>query len=131
MAYSYSVAAWTAAHQGLLDLIATGSGTPVIRIVDSQLNVLAEATIDTTASFVNDQNGKLTIAIGEQESASPIGGTAFEARIYNKNNALVMKMPCQVGSSAVAGYCVMNTLTILAGAPLEILQVSVDVGAVI
>ena len=131
MATSYSLNAWIAGYTALLGEITSGSGDPTVSIFSAADVLLAEATIDTATSEVNGTTGDITIEIDVQEAAAPAGGTASYAQIINGDAEPTVQVPCQAGSSPVAGYCVLNTLTIVSGAPVEILSVSIPAGTVL
>ena len=132
MAYAYSTALWTAAHTAALAKILAGAGTPKIRIRDSGDVLLAEAIIDTNAANSKvETSGAITLAIATQEDAAPATGTASYAQILDADGTVHAEMDCQQGSSPVSGYCVMNTLSVVQGAPVEVLSVSIAVGSVI
>lgn len=75
--------------------------------------------------------GDITIAIAAQEDSSPAGGTASYAQIIDGDGDPHIQVPCVQGTEAVAGFCVLNTLVIIAGAPLEILSVVIPAPALL
>jgi hypothetical protein len=131
MATSYSLNAWIAGYTALLGEITGGAGDATVSIFDDDDVLLAEATIDATASEVSATTGDITIEIDTQEDSAPAGGTASYAQIINGDAEPTIQVPCQAGSSPVAGYCVLNTLTIVSGAPVEILSVTIPAGTIL
>jgi hypothetical protein len=130
MATEYSLQAWIDANTSLLTLIKAETGTPTIKIFDSGDVELASVTIDEATSAVNGTTGVLTLEIDTQE-ASTTAGTASYAQVCDGVGDPHIQLPCQAGSSAAAGYCVVNTLTILAGQTFDVLSASIGVGDVI
>ena len=130
MADGYSPAAWIAAHTALLGLIEGGAGDSKIKLYDGSDVLLGEFVIDDATSDVSGTTGDITIAISTQEDAAIAGGTASYITICDGDGAVVYKMSCQQGIEAVAGKCVMTSLTIIEGAPLDILSCTISAGAV-
>lgn len=130
MADGYSAAAWVAAHTALLGLIEGGAGDSKIKLYDGSDVLLGEFVIDDATSDVSGTTGDITIAISTQEDAAIASGTASYITICDGDGAVVYKMSCQQGIGAVAGKCVMTSLTIIEGAPLDILSCTVSAGAV-
>ena len=131
MTTAYSLNAWIAGYTGLLGEITSGAGTPTVSIFDSADVLLAEATINTSTSAVSGTTGDITITILAQEDSAPAGGTASYAQIINGDAEPTIQVPCQAGSSPVAGYCVINTLSIVLGSPVEMLSVTIPAGTVL
>ena len=130
MATEYSLQAWINANTSLLDLIKAETGTPTIKIKSAAGTTLAEVTIDEATSAVNGTTGVLTLEIDAQED-STTEGTASYAQVCDGAGDPHIQLPCQAGSSAVSGYCVVNTLNILAGQTFDVLSASIGVGDVI
>lgn len=131
MADGYSADAWIAAHTGLLDLIKGGTGSPTLKLYDNGTPAvkLAEFVIDEAGSTVNGTTGDITLAIATQEDAALAGGTASYLDICDGDGAVVYRMSCQQGSQAVAGKCVLNSTTIISGAPVDILSATIPAGS--
>lgn len=129
MADGYSAAAWIAAHTALLTLIEDGASDSKIKIYDGSDVLLGEFVIDDATSDVSGTTGDITIAISTQEDAAIAGGTASYITICDGDGDVVYKMSCQQGTEAVAGKCVMNSLTITQGAPIDILSCEIPAGA--
>ena len=130
MADGYSPAAWIAAHTALLTLIEDGASDSKIKLYDGSNVLLGEFVIDDATSDVSGVTGDITIEIATQEDAAIAGGTASYITICDGDGDVVYKMSCQQGTEAVAGKCVMNSLTIIAGAPVDILSCTIPAGDV-
>ena len=130
MADGYSPAAWIAAHTALLTLIEAGASDSKIKLYDGSNVLLGEFVIDDATSDVSGVTGDITIEIATQEDAAIAGGTASYITICDGDGDVVYKMSCQQGTEAVAGKCVMNSLTIIQGAPIDILICEIPAGAV-
>jgi hypothetical protein len=128
---AYSLEAWIAGYTALLGRINDGAGTPTVSIFDAAHVLLAEATLNDATSAVNETTGDLTLVILAQEDSAPESGTASYAQIRKGDATPVIQVPCQAGSVAVAGYCVLNTLSIIAAAPVEVLSVSIPAGTIL
>jgi len=120
-----SVAAKTALNAVMIDLIDADDPLPgLIRIRDSEDALLAEMTLDLPCGTVG-VDGVLTLAIDAQEASAPATGAAAYAEYCDATGNAILSLPCQSGSVAVAGYCVLNTLSIIAGGPVTIVSASI------
>ncbi len=128
MAHAYSADLWIAAHGAALAVIEGGASDPTIKIRDSGDVLLATAVLDETGSTCSGTTGDITFAILTQEDAAPASGTASYAEICDGDGAVHATMDCVQGSSPVAGACVMNTLAIVSGAPVDILSATIPAG---
>ena len=131
MATAYSLAAWVAGYTGLLGEVTSGAGTPSVKIFDADNELLATATINAATAAVNGATGTLSLPILAQEDSAPANGIASYAQIRNGDNEPTVEVPCQEGLTPVAGFCVLNTLSIAMGAPVEVLSVSIPAGTVL
>lgn len=122
---TYSAAALVAAQTSLLTLIDTGSGAGSIKIRDAADVLLAEIALTDPAGTVNGTTGQLTLTPDGREESAPAGGTAAYAEICAVSGSVVLALPCQAGASPVSGKCVINTLTIVIGAPVEIASITI------
>lgn len=118
---TYSAAALIAAHTAFRDIIDTGSGNGTIKIRSSTDVLLATHPLLDPCGTVNGTTGQLTFSLGTRQNAVA-SGTAAYAEICDVAGAVHLAMPVQVGTSAVSGRLVMNTLSIVSGAPVEILS---------
>lgn len=130
MAYAYSAALWIEAHTAVLTEILEGAGDPKIEIYDDSTPAvkLAEFIIDDAASAVSGTTGDLTIEIATQEDSALASGTASYAVIKDADGTVHANLDCQQGTSPVSGACVMNTLSIISGAPVDMLSVVIEAG---
>ena len=128
MAYAYSSALWIAAQGAALTLIKGGASDPTIKIRDSGDVLLATAVIDETGSTCSGTTGDISFAILTQEASADASGTAAYAEICDGDGTVHATMDCAQGSSPVAGACVMNTLSIVMGAPVDVLSATIPAG---
>lgn len=128
MAYAYSAALWVAAQGAALAVIEGGASAPTIKIRDSGDVLLATAVIDESGSTCSGTTGDITFAIATQEASADASGTAAYAQICDGDGTVHAEMDCAQGASPVAGACVMNTLTIVAGAPVDVLSATIPAG---
>lgn len=118
---TYSAAAKIAAHTEFLALIDAGSGPGSIKIRDSADVLLAQCPLDDPAGTVNGTTGQFTFAFDGRDESANASGTAAYAEVCDSDGTVHLALPTQAGSSAVSGYLVLNTLTIVSGLPVEIL----------
>lgn len=119
---TYSAAVLVAVHTELRDLIDAGAGAGLIRIRNAADVLLAEFTLDDPCGTVNGTTGQLTITVDVQEASANASGTAAYGEICTSDGTVRLALPAQAGSSAVSGKLVLNTLTITAGGPVNILS---------
>ena len=131
MAYYYDSTLWVAAHTAVFNEITGGVAAPLVRIRDASNNLLAEASIDVATSTINGTSGLITLAIDTQEDAAPAGGTASYAQLLDGDGVVRGKFDCKTGTSPEAGYCVMNTTTVVVNAPVDILSFTIPAGPTI
>lgn len=121
---TFSVASLVAAHTQLLNLIDTGSAG-FVRIRDSADVLLAEITLTDPAGTVNGTTGQLTITMAGRDESANASGTAAYAQITQSDGTVHLALPAQAGTTAVSGKIVLNTLSIVAGLPVEILSITI------
>ena len=125
-----TVATWSAevligAHTFVLNQLDTGSPPAKWRIRNSSDTLLAEGPLTDPCGTVNGTTGQLTITPDGRDESATASGTAAYAELCESDNTVHLSLPCQAGSAAVAGKCVLNTLTITAGLPVEILTITI------
>lgn len=122
---TYSAAALIAAHTSFRDLIDTGSGNGKIRVRDSSDVLLAEIPLSDPCGSVNGTTGKLTFSISARDESANASGTAAYGEICDVAGTPHLALPTQAGTAAVSGKLVLNTLSIVAGVPVEILAATI------
>lgn len=122
---AYSVAVKVAAHQALLDLLATGSG-------DATLDLLAGATplaslpIDHAASEVDAETGQLTLASVEGGTTADASGTVTVAQLIARDGAVLEDaIPVSAGVDPVAGRVVLSSLNLISGAQVDLISATI------
>ena len=131
MAHAYSAALWVAAHTAALAVIVGGASTPKLRIRDASDVLLAEIILDDATSAVNGTSGDITLEVDTQEDAAPASGTASYCEILDGDGDVHLTLDCQAGSTPVSGACVLNTLSIVEDAPVNVLSIVIEAGATI
>lgn len=120
----YALTAIIAAHQGLLDRIKAGAGSPTLAILSASDVVLATATIVGADSAVDALTGQIVFAWSGSVVAS-VSGVAAYAAIRDGDAVAQVSMPAQAGSVAVSGKIVINTLTLIEGQPVSLVSLTV------
>jgi hypothetical protein len=119
---TYSAAAKIAAHTAFLALLDAGASNATIRIRDSADVLLAEIPLSDPAGTVNGTTGQLTLSISARDESANASGTAAYGEFCDSDGLVHLALPTQQGSVAVSGKLVLNTLTIVATTPVEILS---------
>jgi hypothetical protein len=131
MASAYSLAAWVAAHEALLETLRVGTGSDQAAVfVDADDAILATVPLDLDASDV-DESGTLTIAIDGSPPNATETGAADRVILQDKDGDAVIQLDCKIGASAEAGYMVMNTLSVVSGMPVDITSITLPAANVI
>lgn len=122
---TYSAAALVAANTSFRDLIDAGAAGGAIKIRDAADVLLATIPLTDPCGTVNGTTGKLTITPSGRDESADAGGTAAYGEFCDSNGLVHLSLPVQVGSSAVSGKLVLNTMTIVAGGPVEVISATV------
>jgi hypothetical protein len=128
MAYSYSVAALVAAHTALRDLLDSHATEPgYLEIYDDSETpvLLGTITLGDPCGTVNAGTGQLTFAETVRDEAADASGTADHGVFKTGAGDVVLTLDCQAGASPVEGFLVLNSLTIIAGGPIELVGATV------
>ena len=121
---TYSVEALVAAQTAFMNLIDTGTaGYVTIRSAADVL--LAQCPLDDPCGTVNGATGRLTFAFDGRDESANASGTAAYCEFCESDGTVHLSLPAQAGSAAVSGKVVLNTLTIIAGGPVEILSATI------
>ena len=123
---AWNPAAIAAAHTALIALLDGGATHGYIGIFDSGDTLLARIDLGTPGGTVNGTTGALTLAMDGREDSAPASGTADYATIFNGDDTAYRSLPCQEGASAVSGACVLNTMSIIEGGPVEIISAVIE-----
>lgn len=122
---TYSAAALVAAHTSFSDLIDSGSGPGSIKIRDSADVLLAEIPLTDPCGTVNGTTGQLTITPSGRDESANASGTVAYGEFCNSDGTVYLSLPAQAGTAAVSGYIVINTLTIVAGGPVDLVSATI------
>lgn len=122
---TYSAAALVAAHTAFKNLIDAGSAAGSIKIRSSADVLLAQVPLTDPCGTVNGTTGQLTITPSGRDESANASGTAAYGEFCDSDGLVHLSLPAQAGSSAVSGYIVINTLTIVAAGPVEVLSATV------
>ena len=122
---TYSAAALVAAHTAFKDLIDAGAGAGSIKIRDAADVLLAQIPLTDPCGTVNGTTGQFTITPSGRDESADATGTAAYAEFCDSNGLVHLSLPAQAGSAAVSGKIVINSLSIVAGGPVEVLSATV------
>lgn len=124
-AATYSTAALVAAHTTFKDLIDAGLAAGSIKIRDADDVLLAQIPLTYPCGTVNATTGQLTLTPNGRDDSADAAGTAAYGEVCAADGTVHLALPAQQGSAPVSGKLVLNTLTILAGGPVEVLSATV------
>ncbi len=119
---TYSLDAIVGAHTGFKTLIDSGGAAGSIKIRSAADVLLAQVPLAYPCGTVSGTTGQLTLSIAGPDTAADAAGTAAYAEVCTSAGAVKLSMPAVAGASAVSGFVVFNTLSIVAGGPVEVLS---------
>jgi hypothetical protein len=122
---TYSVAALVAAHTSFRDLIDAGVAAGSIKIRSATDVLLAQIPLTDPCGTVNGATGQLTITPSGRDESADAGGTAAYGEFCDSAGLVHLALPAQAGTVAVSGKLVLNTLTVVAGGPVEVVSATV------
>ena len=125
LAATYSAAALIAAHTSFRDLIDSGATAGLVRVRTAADALLAQVPMTDPCGTVNGTTGLLTITFPAGSVNASANGTAAYGELCNSTGTVYLSLPAEAGASAVAGKLVLNTLTIVAGGPVEIVSATI------
>lgn len=122
---TYSAAAKVAAHTSFRDLIDSGSGAGFVRIRSAADVLLAQIPLVDPCGSVNGTTGLLTFAIAGPDTSADAAGTAAYGEFCTSAGTVHLSLPAQAGVAAVSGKIVLNSLTVIAAAPVELVSATI------
>ena len=123
---TYSADALLAANTSFRDLLHAGTGAGNLKIRDSGDVLLAEIPLADPCGTVNGTTGQLTFDVTAAEDASAdASGTAAYGEFCDGDDVVHLSLPAEAGSVAVSGKLVLNTLALIAGAPVQLLSATI------
>ena len=111
-----------AAHTGLLGHIDGGSGNGTITVHRADDALLATIPLERPGGAVDGTTGALTLAPDGREEDAPAAGNASYATLRNSDGVALRSLPCEAGSVAVEGKCILNTVEIELGGRVEVIS---------
>jgi hypothetical protein len=122
---TYAAAALVAAQTSFRDLIDSGSGAGFVRVRSASDVLLAQIPMTDPCGTVNGTTGRLTITASGRDESADASGTAAYVELCNSSGTVYLSLPVQAGSTPVSGFAVLNTLTVIASGPVELISLTV------
>lgn len=122
---TYSAAALIAAHTSFRDMIDSGSGAGFVRVRTSADVLLGTIPLNDPCGSVNGTTGVLTFSFSGRDESADATGTAAYGEFCDSDGDVHLSIAAQAGTSAVSGKLVLNTLSIVAGGPIEIVSATI------
>jgi len=117
---TWSVAALSAAHTGVINTIDGGASAGSVKIRDASDVLLAEIALSDPCGTVSGGTGQLAFSFAGPDTSADATGTAAYAEICDSDGNVHLALPAEAGTVAVSGKIVLNTLSIVAGTNVEI-----------
>ena len=114
-----------AVHTAARDAIDAAGASGYVNLVDAEAVVLATIPLTYPCGTVSGTTGQLTITPNGRDKAAANGGFADHADICDKNGKKLLVLSCAEGSSPVADSCVLDSRTIVEGAPVEAISITI------
>jgi len=83
---------------------------------------LAQIPLTDPAGTVNGATGQLTLTPAARDESADASGTAAYGELCDGTGLVHLVLPAQAGTVAVSGNLVMNTVTVVAGGPVEVIS---------
>lgn len=122
---TYSTAVLVAAHTAFRDLIDAGGTGGFIKIRNDADVLLATIPLTYPCGTIDGATGQLTITLAGRDESADATGTAAYGEFCDSNGTVHLSLPAQVGAAAVTGKLMINTLSIMASGPVEVLSATV------
>jgi len=117
---SWSVAVEVAVQTAIKTQIDGAGASAYFEIYDSGNVLLSTLPLTYPCGTVSGTTGQLSCTFGDRDEEAAATGTADHVVLKNAAGVAVeTNIPCQAGSTPVAGYFVMPSLSIVAGTPVE------------
>lgn len=123
---TYSAAAKVASNTSFRDLLDAGVAAGSIKIRSAADVLLAQIPLTDPCGTVNGATGLLTITPDGRDESADASGTAAYGEFCDSGGLVHLSLPAQAGSVAVSGKVVLNTLTVVAAGPVEVVSVTID-----
>jgi len=120
---TYSAAAKVAAQTSFRDLLDAGSNA-LVRIRNSADTLLWQGACSDPCGTVNGTTGQLTITMSTNPNATA-SGTAAYGELCESDGTVHLSLPVEAGTSPVSGKLVINTLSIVSGAPVTMVSLTI------
>ena len=121
---TYSIAAYIAAHSGLLSEIDGAASAGKVFIRDAADVLLATIILDDPSGTVSGTTGVLSITETAQVLAV-LDGMAAYAELTDGDDNLLLSLPAVAGVVPVSGYAVLNTLSIKSNQVVGIVSMTI------
>lgn len=125
---TFSVTTLVGVHTWFRDLIDSHATLPgLLRLRDAADVLLSEVPLADPCGAVNVATGQLTFDIDPtpRDESANAGGVIAYGEICDGYGDVHLALPAQAGTVAVSGKIVANTLTVVAGGPVEVFSVTV------
>jgi hypothetical protein len=122
---TFSAAALAAAHTSFKNLIDAGSAGGSIKIRDASDVLLATIPLTDPCGTIDNDTGQLTLTPAGRDESADAAGTAAYGEYCDSDGVVHLSLPTQAGGAPVLGKLVINTLSIVAGGPVEVLSATV------
>lgn len=119
MSVTWAGSVLVAAHTAVLGEIDGEGATAYVDIYDSGDVLLSTLPLDFPSGTVNGTTGQLTMAFGARDEEAAASGTASYATLCDAADAVLATITCAEGSTPVSNTCVLTSLAIVAGSPVE------------
>ena len=115
-----------ACNQAILDLLDSQEENARITIHTEMDVLLGELLLENPCGSVDLVTGVATLVPGPRLEEAPATGVAAYASIRDGAGHPHRSIPCMQGDSPVPGFCILNSLFVVAGSPVQIMSIQLS-----
>lgn len=123
---TYSAQAKIDANTSFKNLIDSGTGAGTIKVRTNADVLLGTQTLTDPCGSVNGTTGVLTFTFGARDESADATGTIAYAEFCDSDGDVHLSLPAEAGTTPVLGKIVFNTLSVVAGGPIEIISATIS-----
>lgn len=122
---TYSTTVLDDAHQAVIDRLDAGTGNAVINIRDASDVLLAQIDLNDPCGTLHATTKQLTFSISGPDTSANASGTAAYGEFADSDGNVHLSLPTQEGASAVSGYLVLNSETIVVSTQVTVASATI------
>jgi len=114
-----------AAHEAVLTVLDQPESAGTVTLHTSSDVLLATIPLTYPGGSVDQLTGVLTLTPAGRDDNADVSGTASYASLRTALGQVLISLPCNAGTTPVAGQCIVSNLSIMSGRPVELVSFTV------